>query len=108
MLSNNSQGFVNCAPDVDCQWGQARVHDLIISIQWMIENYPSEQDPLLWDNMNMFYSQDEYKWDHWYTNGTFEKVVDYNDSTIFPFIHGVNVGQGTHAWRKAPVLRRSQ
>ena len=94
MLKNDSQGFSNCASDVDCSWGQARIHDLIITIQWMIEKYPSSQDHILWENMDMFYAQDEYPWDKWYTWGTFEPVVNDSDSTIFPYIHGVNVGQG--------------
>lgn len=94
MLKNNSQGFTNCAQDIDCSWGQARIHDLIIAIQWMLDNHSSDQDDTLWENMDMFYAQDQYKWDSWYTEGTFQQVVDYKDGSIFPYIHGVNVGQG--------------
>lgn len=93
MLKNNSQGFTSCAKDIDCSWGQVRVHDLIITIQWLLERYPSAQDLTLWENMDLFYAQSQYRWDKWYTKGTFEKVVP-SDGSIFPYIHGVNVGQG--------------
>jgi hypothetical protein len=106
MLKNNSQGFTNCDSSIDCRWGQARVHDLIITIQWMIENHPSNQDSTLWENMNMFYSQDQFKWDEWYTASTYPKVVanPSADATDFPYMHGVNVGQG----RLLTVFRRFQ
>lgn len=94
MLKDNSRGFANCAKDVDCRWGQARVQDLIISIQWLLEKHASDQDGVLWENMDMLYAQNQFKWDKWYTEGTFKRVVDPNDESIFSYIHGVNVGQG--------------
>lgn len=93
MLKNDSQGFTRCK-DVDCNWGQVRIHDLIITIQWLLDKFPSDQDALLWENMSMFYSQLQYKWDEWYTEGKYPKIVDPTDGSIFPYIHGVNVGQG--------------
>ena len=94
MLKNNGQGFTNCSGGIDCSWGQARIHDLVITIQWMLENHPSDQDALLWENMDMFNALNPVRWDNWYTEATYPKVVDPSDGSIFPYIHGVNVGQG--------------
>lgn len=101
MLKNNSQGFARCGGGVDCSWGQARIHDLIITIQWLLEKYPSNQDALLWENMDMFYSQNPVRWDDWYTASKYPKVVNPADDSIFPYIHGVNVGQGKLACSRA-------
>ncbi|KJZ77191.1 hypothetical protein HIM_03512 [Hirsutella minnesotensis 3608] len=97
MLKNDSRGFVHCAKDVDCTWGQARIHDMMITMQWLLEHHPSSQDSTLWENMDMFYAQSQYKWDEWYTDGVFQKVVEADRDAIIPFIHGVNVGQGLKA-----------
>lgn len=93
MLHNDSQGFTRCSGDVDCSWGEVRIHDMIIVIQWLLEKYPSGNDALLWDNMDMFYDQTKYKWDTWYDPASFPEVVN-PDTTDKPWIHGVNVGQG--------------
>ena len=97
MLRNNSQGHRICPPDFECYWGQIRVHDLMISIQWLIDNRAStDMEDKLLENMQMFYDQSDYKWDKWYQEGTFLKVVDDPTTTnpLYPYLHGVNVGQG--------------
>ncbi|KAK4454170.1 hypothetical protein QBC34DRAFT_392751 [Podospora aff. communis PSN243] len=106
MLHNNSQGHRVCPPNFECYWGQTRVHDLMISIQWLIDNQEStEMEPTLVENMHMFYDQSDYKWDKWYQDGTFLKVVDDPTTTnpLYPYLHGVNVGQGLKA---SAVVRR--
>ncbi|KAG5925164.1 hypothetical protein E4U61_002278 [Claviceps capensis] len=65
MLRDNGRGFVVC-PDVDCSWGQARVPDMTIAFQWLLDR----------------------------PNLTYPKVVDLENDDLFTYIHGVNVGQG--------------
>ncbi|UNI17738.1 hypothetical protein JDV02_004060 [Purpureocillium takamizusanense] len=97
MLNNDGQGFTKCLEDTDCTWGQARAHDMMITMQWLLERYPSSQDAMLWENMDLLYAQSNFKWDKWYTEGTFLKVANTHDPALWPYIHGVNVGQGLKA-----------
>ncbi|PHH82716.1 hypothetical protein CDD82_5071 [Ophiocordyceps australis] len=97
MLKDGGRGYTNCSPQIDCSWTQVRIQDLVVTIQWLLQRYPSKQDAVLWENMDMFYAQNQYKWDEWYTEPTYPQVVDPSNATIFPFIHGVNVGQGLKA-----------
>ena len=91
MLKNGGEGFTNCPGCDSFQWGQMRVGDMLITIQWLLERYPSDQDDLLWDNMQMFYDLNDMKWKDYYVQGTYQAVVT---NANFMYTHGVNVGQG--------------
>jgi len=95
MLHANGKGFTDCSPEIDCRWGQARISDLYITIQWMLEKYPSQQDSLLWDTMRTFDKLDSTEWDSWYDPNTYPKVVDAPSPKMPDFLynHAVNVGQ---------------
>ncbi|KAG5984256.1 hypothetical protein E4U55_005527 [Claviceps digitariae] len=102
MLRDNGRGFVACPKEVDCSWGHARVHDMIITIQWLLDRphlvvHDAEFLQVLWENMDMFHAQNPIKWDIWYTNETYPQVVNPHNVSLFPYIHGVNVGQGLKA-----------
>ena len=95
MLHNNSQGHAHCAQDVDCSWGQARVQDMVITIHWLLERYPdNEQNSKLWDNMNLFYDTNPVHWDNYYKEGVYQPVIT---NAPGQFVHGVNGGQGLKA-----------
>jgi hypothetical protein len=97
MLQNNSQGYTTCHDGIDCTWGQSRVGDMMVTLQWLLEKHPSTQDDQLWETMNMFYNQSTLKWENWYTEDNYLKTVpnpDPSNLQQWPYIHGVNVGQG--------------
>jgi hypothetical protein len=53
MLADNYTGYVTHPGDVfDAQWGRARFQDMMITLQWMYENYPENNTQILLDNMN--------------------------------------------------------
>ena len=102
MLHNNGSGLSDCADGVDCTWGQARIHDMIITVQWMLDNHASSLDTTLWDNMKLFHQYTTIRWEEWYTATTYPEVVeDPTPANVnFSYLHGVNVGQGL----KAPAV----
>lgn len=95
MLHDNATGFVN-GPEPS--WGQARVFDTILTIHWLLERAPSEQDELLWDNIKLLDSLNTVRWEEWYGSDGYPKVVKdpQVESKEFPFLHGVNVAQGEY------------
>ncbi len=102
MLSDGGMGFTDCGTGIDCSWGQVRYHDLIISIQWLLEKHPdATSDPVLWDTMSLLFNQTLFRWDEWYTEAAYQKVVSdpTTNNPSFAFMHGVNVGQGRYMQR---------
>ncbi|KAI1335079.1 hypothetical protein F5Y15DRAFT_409353 [Xylariaceae sp. FL0016] len=108
MLRDNGQGYLDanhgCDATEDCTWGQVRVADFVLTMQWLLDNHPSDQDSLLWDNMQMLQNMNRWKWENWYTAATYQQVVEdaSTSNPVFPYLHGVNVGQGL----KAPAVVR--
>lgn len=42
MLANNYTGYLDKPGNTfDASWGRARSHDMVISLQWLLENYPA-------------------------------------------------------------------
>lgn len=111
MLKNNYTGFVYQLGDTvssgDFAWGQARSADMVLTLQWLYENHPGDQSQLLLDSMKNFYEGGVYHWQNFFTPESylgrgFDKDT-YTlplslvgiDSVNYPYLHGVNVGQGT-------------
>lgn len=108
MLSNNYQGFVSHPGDLfDEQWGRSRAADMILALQWLYENYPEDNEQMIYDCMNFLYEQ-AYDWSYWFREDVFIKddldtwPVEITRS-YFPYVHGVNAGQGLKA---GAVVRR--
>ena len=108
MLSNNHQGYVWHPGDLfDEQWGRSRAADMILALQWMYEKHPEGNEQKLYDCMHFLYEQ-SYDWSYWFSEDIYIKddldlwPVEITNS-LFPYIHGVNAGQGLKA---GAVLRR--
>ncbi|KAK8111696.1 uncharacterized protein PG998_008153 [Apiospora kogelbergensis] len=57
------------------------------------------------NNMKMLYELTPFNWDDWYIEGVYQQVVKTPNKSnpLYPFIHGVNVGQGLKTFA---VIRR--
>ena len=87
-------------------WGQVRYQDMLITLQWLYENHPvdngRDNKQLLIETMYLL-KQRSYDWSEYYNKDVFIfEDLDLiqppitGDSAIFPFVHGVNTGQGMH------------
>ena len=102
MLKDNGRGYLPQEGDVlnrfDHLWGRVRVCDMMISLMWMYENYPSNKNRILMENLEML-REGQIDWAKWYRNGVyiFQDLntvnVSYTDR-MFAYEHGVNVAQG--------------
>ncbi|KAI9885016.1 MAG: hypothetical protein M1823_003184 [Watsoniomyces obsoletus] len=99
MLSNDYQGYVS--------WGRARGHDMVLTVQWLYENYPMDDyhQWVLVDTMKMLI-EGAFNWPYFFSEDVFPKqdldtLPDFN--LPYDFQHVVNVGQ---ALKSAAVIRR--
>lgn len=84
-------------------WGRARFPDMLISLQWLYENYPLGNQTLMLDTMSLLQSRG-FDWSSYWTEDNFifadldtiQDPID-GDSPLFPFVHGVNAAQGLKA-----------
>ena len=103
MLADNYTGYITHPGDVfDAQWGRARFQDMMITLQWMYENYPENNTQILLDNMK-YLNDKAFDWAAWYNPETFIKqdldtVPLHITVENFQFEHGVNAGQGSLPW----------
>ena len=99
MLANNYSGYIGMPGDqFDASWGRARSHDMIISLQWLLEKYPANNTQRLLENMQ-YLNDKTYDWAYWWQDGVFIKenldtVSSEYTNAMYPYEHGVNVGQG--------------
>ncbi|KAF2733894.1 hypothetical protein EJ04DRAFT_577334 [Polyplosphaeria fusca] len=91
----------------DEQWGRVRVQDMLITLQWMYEFHSDSHNATqLWETMDLLI-KGSLNWADWYNAETYIKQ-DLNTlpvsitEPLFPYTHGVNVGQGL----KAPAVFR--
>lgn len=111
MLHNDYTGYLyhdnDTVASFDTSWGRVRVCDMLITLQWMLENDPRDQSSVLVDNMNLLLGQ-QLDWGTWYVQGAYPFAdlatlpAEQIDGTYW-FQHGVNVGQGLKA---GAVIRR--
>lgn len=109
MLHDNYTGYLYQNNDTvgafDTSWGRVRVCDMLITLEWLLENDPRNQTSVILDNANLLIDQ-QLDWASWYVQGVYPTVdlstlpVEQTQAQYW-FEHGVNVGQGT-----SPFSRR--
>lgn len=84
-------------------WGRVRFPDMLISLQWLYENYPLGNQTMMLDTMSLLESRG-FDWSSYWTKDNFifvdlDTIQDDIDggSPRFPFVHGVNAAQGLKA-----------
>ncbi|KZV90509.1 hypothetical protein EXIGLDRAFT_740764 [Exidia glandulosa HHB12029] len=86
MLHNNGDG-------VD-EWGAARYADFILVLQWLYDNHPNDQQPILLDTMQLL-KQTGMNWTDVFSPSKFPTGDTGKDGRIE--WHGVNIGQALKA-----------
>ncbi|KAF5343072.1 hypothetical protein D9758_011159 [Tetrapyrgos nigripes] len=99
MLHNNAQGVE--------EWGQARWHDFVITLQWLYDFHPNGNEDLLMDTMHMLRSTG-LPWEVMFSPEVFIKTPTGgpDDNPPLGYIrawHGVNVAE---AFKALPATYR--
>jgi hypothetical protein len=108
MLQDHHQGYVWKPGDLfDEQWGRSRAADMILALQWLYEKHPMGNEKEIYFCMKEMYDM-SYDWSYWFSEEHFIKgdLDTYPDDltrSLFPYVHGVNAGQGLK-W--GAVIRR--
>lgn len=111
MLENNYDGYLyhdgDTVSSFDTSWGRVRMCDMLISLQWLLENDPRNASSLITSNMQLLIDG-QLDWASWYVDGIYptedvSTLPDAQTQDNYWFQHGVNIGQGLKA---GAVIRR--
>jgi hypothetical protein len=69
-------------------WSGARWQDFVLTVHWMLENYPMGHEQMLWDLAELSHQQG-FDWKGFYGSDTFPTEA-VGPTTLFT--HGVNNG----------------
>jgi len=97
MLNDNYTGLIN-APGDGYEFGLARAHEFVLSLQWLYENHPDGQEALIWQTMELTWAATvagARDWTTFFTPGAFPTVGTPQINPIGGgFEHGVNLAEG--------------
>ncbi|KAL8717047.1 MAG: hypothetical protein Q9225_005683, partial [Loekoesia sp. 1 TL-2023] len=84
-------------------WGRVRYPDMIITLQWLYEKYPRNDTQRLLETMSLL-NKRGLRWADYYNRNSyiFQDLDNVQppitgDSSVFPYVHGVNAAQGMKA-----------
>jgi len=106
MLRDGYRGYVWREGDVlaegDYSWGRVRSQDMMVVLQWLYERFPRGKEDVLLRDMELLW-KGGLDWADWYNGVTYIKEDLYRvpsvvTNALYPYEHGVNVGQGTCAF----------
>jgi hypothetical protein len=115
MLKDDYAGYLlrpgDVLSDEDHGWGRARVADMMITLQWLLENDPAGQETELWENLE-YLRRGQLDWVDWYQEGVYFKqdLSMVNESIVkplFPYEHGVNVATGKRILKERSLLYKT-
>ncbi|KIM98411.1 hypothetical protein OIDMADRAFT_56776 [Oidiodendron maius Zn] len=100
MLRNNFTGLIEQHSEGDdfdpWGFGTSRTHELPVSLQWLYDNYPSNNSDLIWETMELMFAggrQAGRDWTRFFVEGVFPTLGTPNIVTS-GFTHGVNLAEG--------------